>query len=293
MGLPLNFVKSTLPAGLYLVATPIGASRDITLRALDTLASADILVAEDCRALRKLLDIHSIKVSGRRLLSYHDYSVASVRRNLTTEIENGQSVAYTSEAGMPLIADPGFKLVDTVIAAGHLVTVVPGVSASLAGLTLSGLPSDCFFFSGFLPKTTLARKARFKLLIDVPGTLIFYESPRRTAAMISDAITVLGPNRKAAICREITKRFEERIQGTLSELADYLTDNDLKGEVVVLIDRERSKERSTENLNNMLRDSLKLMSVRDTVDLVSETTGVARRKVYQLALSMMKNAVDE
>jgi len=282
MGLPLNFVKSTLPAGLYLVATPIGASRDITL-----------LVFVDCRTLRRLLYLHVSHVAGCRILSYHDYSGSSVRRNVVTEIETGQSVDYTSVAGMPLIADPGFILVDTVIAAGQLVTVVPGVSASLAGLTLSGLPSDCFFFSGFLPKTPLARRARFNLLIDVPGTLIFYESPRRTAAMISDAIDVLGPDRKAAICREITKRFEERMQGTLSELADYLTDNDLKGEVVVLIDRERSKERGAENLKSMLRDSLKSMSVRDTVDLVSETTGVARRRVYQIALSMMKNAGDE
>ena len=289
----MNFIKSTLSAGLYLVSTPIGASRDITLRALDTLASADILVAEDSRTLRKLLKIHKINVSGRRLLPYHDYSVASVRQNLILEIANGKSVAYTSEAGMPLIADPGFKLVDAVIAADHLVTVVPGVSASLAGLTLSGLPSDCFFFSGFLPKTTSARKARLKLLFNVPGTLIFFESPRRIAAMISDTIAVFGPDREAAICREITKRFEERIRGTLSELANYLDGNCLRGEVVILIDRERSNGRSVEILSGILRESLKSMSVRDAVDLVSETTGVARRKVYRLALSIIKNTSGE
>jgi len=167
----LNHNMVRLAAGLYFVATPIGTARDITLRALDILASADVLAAEDTRSLRRLMDIHAVPLAGRRIIAYHDHSSPGVRARLLAAVEAGQSVAYASEAGMPLIADPGYDLSRDASDAGLLVTVAPGPSAVLSALTLAGLPTDAFFFAGFLPSSRSARKARLEALSAVPGKI--------------------------------------------------------------------------------------------------------------------------
>ena len=284
----MNPQTKPLAPGLYFVATPIGAARDITLRALDILASADVIAAEDTRSLRRLMDIHGLPLADRRIIAYHDHSAATVRTKLVTAVGQGQSVAYASEAGMPIIADPGFELGRDMAAAGHKVSVAPGASAALAALAISGLASDAFFFSGFLPSTQSARRSKLENLRDIPGTLIFFESPRRVGPMLSDAAQVLGPDRPAAICREITKKFEEVMRGSLSELGTRIGEKPLKGEVVVLIARGDSETISDLDLEAQLREALKTMSVKDAADAVSKAHGRARRKVYQMALALVK-----
>ncbi|AUQ48966.1 16S rRNA (cytidine(1402)-2'-O)-methyltransferase [Phaeobacter inhibens] len=278
-----------LPSGLYFVATPIGTARDITLRALDVLASADMIAAEDTRSLRKLMEIHGVPLNGRQIVAYHDHSGAGARARLLAALEEGQSVAYASEAGMPLIADPGYDLSRAAAEAGHLVTVAPGASAALAALTLAGLPTDAFFFAGFLPNASGARRKRLEELTAVPGTLVFYESPKRIAASLRDMAAVLG-DRPAALCREITKKFEEVRRDSLLTLAEGLDQAPVKGEIVVLVDRARGVSVSDGDLDSDLRAALKDNSVKDAASIVAEMHNLPRRKIYQLALDMAKDA---
>ncbi|AFO92341.1 16S rRNA (cytidine(1402)-2'-O)-methyltransferase [Phaeobacter inhibens] len=278
-----------LPSGLYFVATPIGTARDITLRALDVLASADMIAAEDTRSLRKLMEIHGVPLNGRQIVAYHDHSGAGARARLLAALEEGQSVAYASEAGMPLIADPGYDLSRAAAEAGHLVTVAPGASAALAALTLAGLPTDAFFFAGFLPNASGARRKRLEELAAVPGTLVFYESPKRIAASLRDMAAVLG-DRPAALCREITKKFEEVRRDSLLTLAEGLDQAPVKGEIVVLVDRARGVSVSDGDLDSDLRAALKDNSVKDAASIVAEMHNLPRRKIYQLALDMAKDA---
>ncbi|APX15539.1 16S rRNA (cytidine(1402)-2'-O)-methyltransferase [Phaeobacter inhibens] len=277
-----------LPSGLYFVATPIGTARDITLRALDVLASADMIAAEDTRSLRKLMEIHGVPLNGRQIVAYHDHSGAGARARLLAALEEGQSVAYASEAGMPLIADPGYDLSRAAAEAGHLVTVAPGASAALAALTLAGLPTDAFFFAGFLPNASGARRKRLEELTAVPGTLVFYESPKRIAASLRDMAAVLG-DRPAALCREITKKFEEVRRDSLLTLAEGLDQAPVKGEIVVLVDRARGVSVSDGDLDSDLRAALKDNSVKDAASIVAEMHNLPRRKIYQLALDMAKD----
>ncbi len=281
----MNYQKVRLSPGLYFVATPIGTARDITLRALDVLASADVIAAEDTRSLRKLLEIHGVPLDGRAVLSYHDHSGAGARSKLLGLLADGRSVAYASEAGMPLIADPGFDLSREAARAGHMVTCAPGASAALGALTLGGLPTDAFFFAGFLPNSTGARRKRLEELMTIPGTLIFYESPKRVAASLRDMADVLG-DRSAALCRELTKKFEEVRRGTLAGLAEDLDQNPVKGEIVVLIDRPGSETVSEQDVESAIRAALKEHRVKDAAELVSKMHGLPRRKVYQLALQL-------
>ncbi len=278
----------TLSPGLYFVGTPIGTARDITLRALDVLASADVIAAEDTRSLRRLMDIHAVPLNGRRVLSYHDHSGAGSRARLLEALAEGKSVAYASEAGMPLIADPGFDLSRAAAEAGFTVTSAPGPSAVLVALTLAGLPTDSFFFAGFLPNAKSARRTRLEELRGVPGTLVFYESPKRIGASLSDMAAVLGTDRQAAMCRELTKKFEEVRRDTLGELASALATEKLKGEIVVLVDRGRSPTVSDSDLESDLRQAMETQSVRDAADLVARMHGLPRRTVYQLALQLAK-----
>ncbi|MCI5101372.1 16S rRNA (cytidine(1402)-2'-O)-methyltransferase [Phaeobacter italicus] len=276
-----------LPSGLYFVATPIGTARDITLRALDVLASADVIAAEDTRSLRKLMEIHGVPLNNRHIVAYHDHSGAGARAKLLAALDDGQSVAYASEAGMPLIADPGYDLSRAAAEAGHLVTVAPGPSAALAALTLAGLPTDAFFFAGFLPNASGARRKRLEELAPVPGTLIFYESPKRVAASLRDMAEVLG-DRPAALCRELTKKFEEIRRDTLATLAAGLEDAPVKGEIVVLVDRHRGDSVSDGDLDTDLRAALQGNSVKDAAAIVAEMHNMPRRKIYQLALEIAK-----
>lgn len=282
----MNYEIKRLTAGLYFVATPIGTARDITLRALDVLASADVIAAEDTRSLRRLLEIHGVPLNGRQVLAYHDHSSAGARAKLLGYLEAGKSVAYASEAGTPLIADPGYHLAKDAAEAGFLVTTAPGASAVVSALTLAGLPTDAFFFAGFLPNTKTARRARLDALRDIPGTLVFYESPKRLADMLQDAAAVLGADRKAAVCREITKKFEEVKRGSLADLAEDLMATSVKGEIVVLIDRPGAQDLGQDDIEAAVRKALETMSVRDAAETVAQATGSNKRKIYALALKL-------
>ena len=275
----------TLVAGLHLVSTPLGNARDITLRALDVLRAADLLVAEDTRSLRRLMNIHGIPLAGRRVMAYHDHSGDRDRKAVLDALRQNASVAYASEAGTPLVADPGYALVRTVIGEGYRVLPVPGPSALIAALTVAGLPCDRFAFAGFPPSQRKARRRFLQLLADVPGTLILYESPRRTGATLQDAADVLGADRPAALCRELTKKFEEIRRDTLGALAGSLSDTPLKGEIVLLIGN-RETPPDPAQLEGALREALKTRKLRDAASEVAARFGVSRRDIYQLGIKI-------
>ena len=278
--------KTTLVGGLYFVATPIGAARDITLRALDILASADVLAAEDTRTLRHLMEIHGIALQGRPLVAYHDHNGEAARPRLIAALKAGKSVAYASEAGTPLLADPGFQLGRAALAEGLTVLAAPGPSALLCALSVSGLPTDRFLFAGFLPNTSSARKRALRELADIPGSLVFYESPRRIAASLRDMAETLGADRQAAVCRELTKRFEEVTRGKLADLGEIFTKRAVKGEIVVVVDRGTAAVVGPETVEAALKSALKTLSVKDAAAQVALQLGLARRDVYQLALGI-------
>lgn len=274
-----------LTPGLYLIATPIGNARDITLRALDLMRTADVLVAEDTRSLRRLMDLHGVRLNDRPLLAYHDHSGDKMRLRLMAEMAAGKAVLYASEAGTPMISDPGFDLARAAIAEGHAVTSAPGPSAVVTALTLAGLPTDRFLFAGFLPSAGGPRKSALRDLAAVPATLVLYESPRRLVDMLEAALDVLG-DREAAVCRELTKKFEETRRGRLSELLDHYRDTPAKGEVVVLIGKGSLETVREIDLEQEVNKALETMSVRDAADFVSARLGVKRRVVYQLAMRL-------
>lgn len=279
-------VRVRLAPGLYFVATPIGAARDITLRGLDILASAEVLAAEDTRTLRHLMDIHGVALGGRPLIAYHDHNGAAQRPRLVAALAEGRSVAYASEAGTPLVADPGFQLARAAIAAGHPVIAAPGPSAVLAALTVSGLPSDRFLFAGFPPNTKAARRKWLNDLAAVPATLILYESPKRIRELLIDLSETCGTERQAAVCRELTKRFEEVQRGSLGDLADTFSGRVIKGEIVVLVDRAAERQASAAEVEAALRDRLGQMRLKDAAVEVAGALGWPRREVYQLALKI-------
>jgi 16S rRNA (cytidine1402-2'-O)-methyltransferase len=274
-----------LPPGLYLVATPIGNARDISLRALDLLTSADVLAAEDTRSLRRLMDLHGVALRERPMLAYHDHNGARMRPRLLAEIAAGRSVVYASEAGTPMISDPGFDLARAVSEAGFDVTSAPGASAVVTALTLAGLPTDRFLFAGFLPSAGGPRKSALREVSGVPATLVFYESPKRLPEMLEAAQEVLG-DRVAAVCRELTKKFEETRKGRLSELAAHFRATPARGEIVVLIGKGDSSNIREIDLEQEVNKALGTMSVRDAADYVSATFGVKRRPVYQMAMRL-------
>jgi len=280
-----------LAAGLYLVAVPIGHAQDITLRALDLLRNADVLAAEDTRAMRRLMDLHGIALGGRPLVAYHDHNGARARPRLLEAIAQGQSVAYASEAGTPMVSDPGFDLARAVRSDGGMVTAAPGASAVVQALVLSGLPTDRFFFAGFLPSAASARRKALSDLAPIPGTLALYESPRRLVACLHDAADRLG-DRQAAVCRELTKTFEEVRQGSLSELADHYTNAPPKGEIVLVIDKGDSSSVREVDIEQEVNKALETMSVRDAADYVSARFGVKRRAVYQMAMRLTQTEGD-
>lgn len=285
----MNWQTREIAPGLYLVATPLGNARDITLRALDLLAGADVLVAEDTRSLRRLMDIHGVPLGERPLIAYHDHNGARARPRLMAALEAGQSVVYASEAGTPLISDPGFDLMRAALQAGVPCTTAPGPTAAVAALTLSGLPSDRFLFAGFLPTSAGKRKSALSELVGVPATLIFYESPKRLGAMLRDAVEVFGPDRAAVVCRELTKKFEERSAGGLDELARKYADESPKGEIVVLIDRGAGPVTDATTVEAALQEALTRLSVKDAASEVSAIFGISRRDAYQMAMALGKN----
>ncbi len=270
-----------LEAGLYVVATPIGNLRDITLRALDVLAGADLVFAEDTRVTRKLLDAYGL---APKLASYHEHNAERAREVALAALARGERVALVSDAGTPLVSDPGFKLVRAALDAGHRVIPIPGASASLAALVAAGLPTDQFFFAGFAPAKAGARARFFAPLIDVPATLVFYETGPRLADSLAAMAEVFG-DRNAAVARELTKHFEEVQRGPLSALAARYAEAAPKGEIVVIVDGAPPPEAPGEDeLDAALREALTRLSVREAASEIAQRFNIARKLAYARAL---------
>nr|WP_230983074.1 16S rRNA (cytidine(1402)-2'-O)-methyltransferase [Inquilinus limosus] len=273
---------------MYLTAVPIGNAGDITLRALDLLRGADAIACEDTRTTRKLLSLYGI---GTKLIPYHEHNAAEMRPQILRRVAEGQAIALVSDAGMPMISDPGFKLARAARDEGLPVTCLPGASAPLTGLLLSGLPSDRFLFAGFPPPKSAARRTFLQELAPIAATLILFEAPHRLPECLSDLAAVLG-DREAAVTRELTKLFEEVRRGPLPELAaHYAEAGPPKGEIVIVIGPPGAAARpSEEDLAGQLRRALATMSLRDAVEAVAAATGEPKREVYRLALDL---AADE
>jgi 16S rRNA (cytidine1402-2'-O)-methyltransferase len=266
--------------GLYLIATPIGNLGDISLRALATLAAVDVVYCEDTRHTGGLLNHYGLR---RPLRRYHEHNGERERPMILARLVAGERVALVSDAGTPLISDPGYKLVREVVAAGIDVVALPGASATLAAMTVSGLPSDCFLFAGFLPSKQAARRQRLAELATVAATLVLFESPSRLAASLIDLAELLGP-RETTIARELTKRHEEVRRGTLDELAK--TPQDWLGEIVLVIAPPPAGIVDDAAIAAALRPRLAVQSVRDAVRDVADTLAVGRSRVYALAVQL-------
>jgi 16S rRNA (cytidine1402-2'-O)-methyltransferase len=280
-----------LAGGLYLVATPIGNLRDVTLRALEVLASADMIACEDTRVTRKLLTHYGIATP---LTPYHEHNAAAARPKLLARLAAGEAVALVSDAGTPLISDPGYKLVRATCEAGHEVIALPGASAVLAALTVAGLPTDRFFFEGFLPAKEGQRRARIAELTRIPASLVLYETGPRLARALADLAAGLGA-REAAICRELTKLYEEVRRGDLATLArDYASVAPPRGEIVIVVAPPAAEfdTMDADELDALLRGALGRISVKDAVSEVAAATGRPRREIYQRALALSNETDD-
>lgn len=272
-----------LEPGLYLVATPIGNLGDITLRALETLAGADLIACEDTRVSRVLLDRYGI---ATRPYAYHEHNAARAGPKLMAALEAGQSVALISDAGTPLISDPGYRLAQTAIEAGIRVIPIPGASAPLAALVTAGLPNDAFLFAGFLPSKDKARRERFQSLGAVPATLIFFESPNRLAASLAAAANVLGGDRPAAVCRELTKSYEEIRRGTLAELAESYREETVRGEIVLLIGPGEAPVPETGDVAALLAQLAAELPAGQAATEAARLTGLPRKDLYRQLIEM-------
>jgi 16S rRNA (cytidine1402-2'-O)-methyltransferase len=276
-----------LAPGLHIVATPIGNLKDISFRALATLAAADAVLAEDTRTSKTLLAHYGIATP---LLPYHEHNAPQMRPKILERLRQGGKLALISDAGTPLVSDPGYKLVAELVAEGLPVTGIPGPSAVLAALVLAGLPTDRFFFEGFLPPKSAARKARLTELSAIPGTLVFFESPRRLAEMLGDAAVVLG-ERPGAVARELTKYYENVRRGRLSELAAHYGEaEEARGEIVVIIGPPDAAALAPSGaaLDEALRAALEKLSLKEAVAQVTAASGQPRRLVYARALELTR-----
>ncbi len=284
----LKAEAEALAPGLHVVATPIGNLRDISLRALSTLAAADAILAEDTRVTKTLLAHYGISTP---LLPYHEHNAAEMRPRVLAKLREGQALALVSDAGTPLVSDPGYKLVEEAAREGFGVTTLPGPSAVLAALVVAALPTDRFFFEGFLPPRTAARRARLKALETIPGTLVLFESPRRLAEMLADAAAMLGA-RPAAVARELTKLHETVRRGTLPDLAAlYAAGEPALGEIVVLIGPPAEGAEAAgagDLIDAKLKAALGSLALKEAVAQVAAETGQPRRKVYARALELTR-----
>jgi len=272
--------------GLYLVATPIGNLGDITLRALETLAGVDIIACEDTRVSRRLTERFGISAS---LTPYHEHNAAVARPKILDRLAQGGSVALVSDAGTPLISDPGFKLVREACAAGHAVIALPGASSVLTALAVAALPTDRFFFEGFLPSKQAARRVRLGELSRIEATLVMFESGNRVQDTLADLATIMG-ERDGAICRELTKLHEEILRGPLKLLAQNAGDLETRGEFVLVVGppAAHAQVMTPAELDAVLRSSLDSGSVKDAVAHAVEISGRPRREVYARALELAR-----
>jgi 16S rRNA (cytidine1402-2'-O)-methyltransferase len=275
-----------LAPGLYVTATPIGHARDVTLRALDVLHNCDVIAAEDTRVTSKLLAIYGIR---KTLTAYNDHNAARERPKLLARLKHGARIALVSDAGTPLVSDPGYKLVREAIGEGITVHAIPGASAALAGLALAGLPSDRFLFAGFLPPRSGERRSVLEDLKAVRSTLILFESPQRLAESLADMAAVLG-DRPAVIARELTKLHEEISRGLLTGLAQRYEEGPApKGEITVLIGPARDEGPDFARIDALLDQALPFMPVRAASELIASALGIARRAVYDRALERKRD----
>lgn len=276
-------LEENLKSGLYLVATPIGNLRDISLRALDILSSVDLVACEDTRVTGKLLSYYGIKV---KLCSYNDHSSEKQRNFILSKISNGEAVAVVSDAGMPLISDPGYKLVREAQKEDIYITSVPGANSPLTALQLSGLPSDKFCFLGFLPSKEAARRKILEKWKNIDASLIVFESGARLIDSLLDMHFVFG-NRKCVVARELTKMFEEIKRGDIDSLAKYYSKNGApKGEIVIIVDGVQAKEFSVQEIDEMLKNALKTMKVKEAATFVANETAISKKELYKRALAI-------
>ncbi|MBR0715255.1 16S rRNA (cytidine(1402)-2'-O)-methyltransferase [Bradyrhizobium liaoningense] len=282
-----RFAAPKAAPGLYLVATPIGNLGDITLRALETLAGVDIIACEDTRITRRLIERYAISA---QLKPYHEHNAEAARPRILGLLSQGGAIALVSDAGTPLISDPGFKLVREVSAAGYAVFALPGPSSVLAALTVAALPTDRFFFEGFLPSKSVARRNRLAELARIEATLVMFESGNRVQDTLADLAEIMG-DREAAICRELTKLHEEVSRAPLSELARDAATLETRGEFALVIapPAADSQAMTPDALDDLLRKQLATHSVKDAVAHAVELSGRPRREIYARALELVKD----
>jgi 16S rRNA (cytidine1402-2'-O)-methyltransferase len=277
------FPAPALAPGLYVVATPIGNLSDITLRALDTIAGADILACEDTRVTRKLLSRYGISA---KVTAYHEHSGLAAHRRVLAALDEGRAVALVSDAGTPLVSDPGLALVADAAAAGHPVVPIPGASSVFAALSAAGLPVESVLFLGFMPAKAGARRKRLAEVADVAATLVLFESPNRIAGLLEDALGTLG-DRDAALCRELTKLHETFDRARLSELAGRYAGAGVKGEIVLLVEPPGPAAAPAEaDIEEALRQALATANVKEAAQSVAAATGLPRRELYRRALAL-------
>ena len=275
-------MKNNKEGKLTIVSLPIGNLKDITIRALEELQSSDLIFCEDTRITIKLLNHYSIK---NKLMSYHEHSDTSTRKFIIDEINKGKNISLVSDAGTPLISDPGYKLVKELKKKNLSVTSCPGPSSPITALTLSGLPSDKFFFSGFLPAKTKAKKDYLLEIKDIESTIIFFESSNRLIKSLELILEIFG-DRNISICRELTKKFEEVLTLKVSEIIKNLSSRDnIKGEIIIVIEGEVKKDKP-QNLEAILGDALKSMSLSDAAKEISKYTNFSKKEVYNAALDL-------
>ncbi|MEO1199403.1 MAG: 16S rRNA (cytidine(1402)-2'-O)-methyltransferase [Pseudomonadota bacterium] len=280
-----SIVAPELASGLYIVSTPIGNLRDVTIRALETLAAADLILCEDTRLSRRLLDAYAI---ATKTAPYNDHNGPKVRPSILDRLSQGATIALVSDAGTPLLSDPGYRLVAEAGERDLPVIPIPGASALLSGLVVSGLPTDQIHFAGFLPTKAEARARRLQILADIPATLVFYEAPQRVAATLAALHDALG-NRDAVIARELTKRFESVERAALSDLAARMDAGNIpaKGEFVLLVGPPGKPVAPTaDQIDDALSSALETLSVRDAAAEVAHAFGLPRREVYTRALAL-------
>ncbi len=283
-----KLAATSLAPGLYIVSTPIGNLADISIRALFVLASADAAFCEDTRHSRKLLAAYGI---GRKLEAYHDFSGDNDRARILAVLRQGKSVALISDAGTPLVADPGFKLVRAAIEEGIGVFAIPGPSALLAALVTAGLPTDRFYFGGFLPPKETARRLELEAVRAVPGTLIFDESGARLSQTL-EVLVEIFPDRRLAIARELTKLFEAILRGRPGEILEEVRASPPAGELVIVIGPGEAKPPANEDIENALRSAMRRVRLKEAVEEVAKGLGVGRKQVYNLALQLRGKSDD-
>lgn len=273
---------SPLPSGLHVVATPIGNLEDITLRALKALAGADRIACEDTRVSAKLLNRYGIR---KPLLAYHEHNAKAQGERLLSCMKSGEAIALISDAGTPLLSDPGAELVAAAQAAGIAVTPYPGASALMAALVVSGIGIEKFHFLGFLPAKQSARRKALQQVLQIPGTLVFYETAPRLGSSLSDMAELLG-HRDAAICRELTKLHETVVKGNLEQLAAQFSQEKTKGEIVIVVGAGEAKTEKLVDVETLLGAAMKNQSLKEAVAQVTRTSGLPRRDVYAQALRL-------